>query len=139
MAIKGLKRNIFQRIFGIPATKLVSSPDCWSYEKGTLTVTLAKAPELERKGGGVRIEGGQLPMRVLVYRDDDGKVRALDNKCGHKGRRIDPVPGEKCLQCCSVNAAAYDYTGKKLDGPGDKPVRALEAEEQDGKVIVKLG
>jgi nitrite reductase/ring-hydroxylating ferredoxin subunit len=139
MAIKGLKRNIFQRIFGIPATKPASNPECWTYDKGALSVTLAKAPELERKGGALRIEGQQLPIRVLVYRDDDGKLRALDNKCGHMGRRIDPVPGEKCLQCCSVNAAAYDYDGKKLQGPGDKPMHALAVQEQDGKAIISLG
>ena len=72
MAIKGLKRNIFQRIFGIAASKPASDPNCWSYENGKLTVTLAKAPELERKGGGVRLEGRGLPIRVMVYRDDDG-------------------------------------------------------------------
>ena len=139
MAIHGLKRNIFQRIFGIPATKLAANPECWRYEQGSLTVTLSKAPELEPKGGAIRIEGKGLPARVLLYRDDEGQLRAINNKCGHMGRRIDPVPGEKCLQCCSVNAAAYDYAGKKLAGPGESPVAPLDVEEKDGKLVVKLG
>jgi nitrite reductase/ring-hydroxylating ferredoxin subunit len=138
MAIKGLKRNILQRLFGIPATRLATNPDCWTYEKGKLSVTLAKAPELAGKGGAIRIEARRLPVRVLLYRDDDGVLRAMSNRCGHMGRRIDPVPGEKCLQCCSVMAAAYDYSGKKLEGPGDKPMKVLETQEQDGKVIITL-
>lgn len=139
MAIQGLKRNIFQRIFGIPATKLPGSPDCWRYEQGSLTITLGKAPELEKTGGAIRVEGKQLPMRVLVYRDDEGKLRAVRNECSHMGRRVDPVAGHKCLQCCSVGATAYDYSGKKLEGPGERPLTLLDAEENDGQLVVKLG
>jgi nitrite reductase/ring-hydroxylating ferredoxin subunit len=138
MAIKGLKRSIFQRIFGVAATKLASDSSAWAYRGGSLRVTLAKLPELERKGGAVRIEGKQLPARVLVYRDDEGTIRAVSNRCGHKGRRVDPVPGEKCLQCCSVNAAAYDYAGNKLEGPGTERLKPFEVEEKDGELLIAL-
>jgi len=139
MAVKGLKRNIFQRILGICATKAPGDPACWACDGGNLTVDLARAAELTPKGGAIRLEGKGLPRRVLVYRDDSGSLRAIENKCAHKGRRIDPVPGEGILQCCSVNAAAYEYSGKRIEGPGEGHVRPLDLREENGKAVVRLG
>lgn len=138
MATKGLKRGILQRIFGIPATKPPANPDCWTYAKGTAVVTLSRAHELKHNGSAVRLEGNGLPLRVLVCRDDDGNLHAYHNKCGHQGRRVDPVPGEGCLQCCSVMGGFYEYDGKKRAGPGDAPLAPLKAREEDGKLLVEI-
>ena len=138
MAVKGLKRNIFQRILGICVTKPPVDPTCWTHAGGSVTVELARAAELGPKGGAIRLEGKGLPRRVLVYRDDSGALRALENKCAHKGRRIDPVPGEGILQCCSVNAAAYEYSGKKIEGPGEGHVAPLELREESGRAVIRL-
>jgi len=138
MPVKGLKRKFFQRLFGICVTRRPVDPECWTYSSGTAVLTVASAAELSAKGGAIRLEGKGLPMRVLVFRDDDSVLRAYKNKCGHKGRRVDPVPGERCVQCCSVNAAAYDYTGTRLQGPGKKPLVPLTAKEQDGKLVISI-
>jgi nitrite reductase/ring-hydroxylating ferredoxin subunit len=138
MAVKGLKRNIFQRILGICATKPPADPACWEHAGGTVTVDLRRAAELTPKGGAIRLEGRGLPRRVLVYRYDAGALRAVENKCAHKGRRIDPVPGEGIVQCCSVNAAAYEYSGRKLEGPGDGHITPLELREEGGRAVVRL-
>ena len=139
MAVKGLKRNIFQRLLGICVTKPPADPTCWEHAGGKVTVTLARVPELTPKGGAIRLEGKGLPKRMLVYRDDAGALRAIENKCAHKGRRIDPVPGEGILQCCSVNAAAYEYSGKKIEGPGEGQVAPLELREESGRAVIHLG
>lgn len=139
MAHNALKRNIFQRLFGIPATRPPQDPGCWSIGGGQLTIDLAKAPELSSKGGAIRLEGSGLPHRVLVFQDDEGTYRAYRNACGHVGRRVDPVPGDGTIQCCSFNHATYDYDCNKLEGPGDKPVTQHTVQEQDGKLIVELG
>jgi nitrite reductase/ring-hydroxylating ferredoxin subunit len=138
MAIKGLKRNIFQRILGICATKEPLNPECWTAAGGAITVNLEKASELAAKGGAIRLEGKGMPKRVLVFRDDSGALRAFDNKCAHKGRRIDPVSGEGIVQCCSVNAAAYDYQGKKIEGPGEGQLSPLAVKEEGGKAVIQL-
>ncbi len=138
MAVKGLKRNIFQRIFGICVTKPPADAGCWVVAQNTITVNLAAAPELSPKSGAIRLEGKGLAQRVLLFRDDAGVLRALENKCAHKGRRIDPVPGEGILQCCSVNAAAYEYSGKKIEGPGEGQLKVLEVREENGKATVAL-
>jgi nitrite reductase/ring-hydroxylating ferredoxin subunit len=138
MAVKGLERNIFQRLLGICVTKAPANPGCWVAAQGAVTVNLAGAPELSSKGGAVRLEGRGLRQRVLLFRDDAGGLRALENKCAHMGRRVDPVPGEGVLQCCSVNAAAYDYSGTKIEGPGHGQLKALEVREENGTARIRL-
>ena len=138
MAVKGLKRNIFQRILGICVTKEPANPGCWVVAQNQITVNLAGAPELSPKGGAIRLEGKGLPKRVLLFRDDAGVLRALENKCAHMGRRIDPVPGEGIVQCCSVNAAAYDYEGTRIEGPGKGQLTILVVREEHGTATVTL-
>ena len=68
-----LRRNIFQRIFGIYATKPPADEGCWSYEKGKAIVDLPRAPELSKPNGDVRLEIKEdLPARVLVFISEDG-------------------------------------------------------------------
>jgi nitrite reductase/ring-hydroxylating ferredoxin subunit len=136
MAVKFLKRNIFQRIFGIPATSKPQDPQCWSYTDGKLTIDLQKAPELSSSGGALRLEGGNLPVRLLVVFGEDGQFHAFQNRCTHLGhRRLDPVPGTSTVQCCSVNKSTYEYNGEKIHGPAPEPVTTYPA-EVDGETLV---
>jgi nitrite reductase/ring-hydroxylating ferredoxin subunit len=137
MAVRGLKRSTFQRLLGVCVTA-EADPGCWVTAQGTITVNLAGAPELASRGGAVRLEGKGLPRRVLLFRDETGVLRGVENTCVHMGRRIDPVPGEAILQCCSVKAAAYQYDGTKIEGPGEGQVKALEVREKHGTATVRL-
>jgi nitrite reductase/ring-hydroxylating ferredoxin subunit len=138
MPVKGLKRNIFQRIFGICRTRPPLDPECWTFEGDAISVDLSKAPEVAAKGGAIRLEGRKLPKRVLLFRGDDDALHAFENACAHMKRRVDPVPGEGILQCCSINAAVYDYSGKKVEGPGEGGLRALEIVQEGGKAVIRL-
>ena len=139
MEIKFLDRNIFQRIFGIPATAKPRNPDCWSYADGKLVIDLKRAPELESSGGALRLEGGNLPKRVLVVRDPEGNFRAFHNRCTHLGhRRLDPVPGTDTVQCCSVNKSTYGLDGTKVHGPAPNPVSVYPLRVEGDQVVVEL-
>ena len=138
MEIKRNKRNIFQRILGIPATPK-AEPSTWRFEGGQIIVDLERVPALKQPSGAFRMEGQGAPERVLVMRGEDGKHHAYRNVCGHAGRRMDPVAGTETIQCCSVNEATYAYGCQKLHGPGDKPVVQYPVEEKDGKLYVKVG
>jgi nitrite reductase/ring-hydroxylating ferredoxin subunit len=136
MAVKFLKRNIFQRILGIPATSKPKDPRCWSYSDGKLTIDLKKATELASSGGALRLEGDNLPVRLLVVLGEDGQFHAFQNRCTHLGhRRLDPVPGTNTVQCCSVNKSTYEYNGKTIHGPAPNPVITYPA-EVDGETLV---
>ena len=136
MDIKFLKRNVFKRVLGIPATSKPEDPDCWNYADGKLTVDLKKAPELETPGGAIRLEGRNLPERILVVFGDDETFRVFRNRCTHVGhRRLDPVPETGTVQCCSVNKSTYDFEGTKVYGPAPDPI-IIYPSSLDGDTLV---
>jgi nitrite reductase/ring-hydroxylating ferredoxin subunit len=136
--MKPYKRNIFQRILGLCATKPPQDEDCWSYSNGQLTIDLTRAKELDRPGSSLRFEGKDCPERILVIYGDDCQFHAYRNKCEHAGRRIDPVPGQEKLMCCSVSKTTYDYEGKIMAGPAKGPIRSYPIEISEGQLKVKI-
>jgi nitrite reductase/ring-hydroxylating ferredoxin subunit len=139
MKPKFLKRNFLQRILGIPATHQPNNSDSWTYDGTNIVLDLEKALELEKPGGAIRLEGGNLPMRVLVMRDEDGKIHAFENRCTHGGhRRLDPVPGTDTVQCCSVGKSTYDYSGKRIYGPAPEDIATFPTELHDRQLVIKM-
>jgi len=132
--------GFFKRLFGICATQLPANAECWTYRDGKLEVVLDKAPELSQKGGAVRLEGAPLPKRVLVVHGQDGAFHAFPNRCTHAGhRRIDPVPGEDKIRCCSVGKSTFDYSGKLLSGSAKESLEPLPLESEGGKLVISVG
>jgi nitrite reductase/ring-hydroxylating ferredoxin subunit len=139
MAPKFLQRNIFQRLFGIPATPRPGNPGCWQYAKGRLNIDLDKTPELAKPGGALRFEGDPLPVRVLLVHGEDGRLRAFHNRCSHVGhRRLDYVPGSETVQCCSVSKSTYGYDGSVLYGPAPEAITVYPLEIEGRRLTVML-
>lgn len=129
--------GIIKRLLGICATQLPVNAGCWTYAGGKLEVSLDKAPELSQKGGAVRLEGPSLPKRVLVVHGQDGQFHAFPNRCTHIGhRRIDPVPGEDKIRCCSVGKSTFDYSGKRLSGSAKESLVPLAVESDGSKLVI---
>lgn len=138
--VKILDRSFFARMLGIPATKPPADPGCWSYANGVITVDLSRAAELRNAGGGLRVEGDGVPVRVLIVRSGKGEYLAYHNRCSHIGhRRLDPVPGTDTVQCCSVNKSTYDPSGKCIHGPGKKPLRQFPVAVDGDRLTVSVG
>lgn len=139
MAIKFLKRSLFQRLLGIPATTKPLDPGCWTYSDGKVTIDLKGASELQKPGGAIRLEGRSLPERLLVLFGEDGQYHAFQNRCTHVGhRRLDPVPGTNTVQCCSVSKSTYNFEGIKVHGPTPKPIRTYLTETEGDRLIVTI-
>ena len=138
MTVKTLPRNIWQRILGISATKRPQDAACWSVAGDQITVDLTRASELNRPFGAMRIEGGATPERVLVFRDGADTLHAVCNRCGHAGRRLDPVPGTETIQCCSMGHSTYDYEGNVVSDSEVKPVHAYKVRTEGTKLIIDL-
>ncbi|MEZ5357983.1 MAG: Rieske 2Fe-2S domain-containing protein [Candidatus Zixiibacteriota bacterium] len=136
--IKYLKRGFFQRLFGKCATELPQNPDCWSYADGVITVDLSKAKELDPINGALRIEGDNLPNRVLVIYGEDNEYHAFANHCAHAKRRLDPVPGTHTVQCCSIGKSTYDYSGKILNNEKLSDITTYPVDFADGKLTIKI-
>jgi len=129
--------GFFKRLLGICETKLPSDDGCWRYADGRLDIELSRAPELAAPGGALRFEGGALPKRVLLVHGHDGQFRAFPNRCTHAGhRRLDPVPGEPIVRCCSVGQSVFDYTGKRLSGSATESIQPLRVEATGDRLVI---
>lgn len=129
--------GIFKSILGICETKPLS-PDLWSLEDGKVRVKVGKTSELSEKGGAVYLSGQGLSKPIIVVRTEGEGYLAFADRCTHFGRKLDPVPGEPLLRCCSLNHSTYDYEGKKTSGPGKKPLTRYSAALVDGDLLIAL-
>lgn len=136
--VKFLKRGVFQRMLGKCATPEPADPKCWVALRDRVFIDLRRAPELAHPGGGIRLEGNQLPFRVLVFRSDTNQIRAYMNICSHGGRRLDPVPGTNTVQCCSVGRSTFDSDGNVIHGPAKLRLKKLEVEVANQTAVVLL-
>ena len=128
----------FKSILGICETKPLSE-DLWSLEENKVHVKLSQISDPLPEGGAVYLKGEGLGKPVLILRTEEGQYLAFENRCTHgMHRKLDHVPGESKLRCCSVGHSTFDYEGKKLKGMAKGPLTRYEIEERDGDLIVTL-
>jgi nitrite reductase/ring-hydroxylating ferredoxin subunit len=76
---------------------------------------------------------------VLVVHGEDGQYHAFPNRCTHSGhRRIDPVPGEDKIRCCSVGKSTFEYSGQTVSGSAKEPLEPLTLEADGSKLIISV-
>jgi nitrite reductase/ring-hydroxylating ferredoxin subunit len=130
--------GILKQLFGICETNPPGDPGCWAVQGDEVHLDLARAPELSRPGGALRLEGRGLPERILLVHGTDGVFHAFRNRCTHMGRRIDPVAGSATIRCCSLSKSTFDYSGKGVSGPAKGPVQTYPVAMREGTVVVSL-
>ena len=132
---------IFKRIFGFSVTSAPADEGCFTVRDGIVEVDLARATELATPGAALRLESPDLSDRLMVLHGIDGTYRAYTNHCACSGWRIDPVPGERKVRCCTLARSTYDYAGKKLSGPakGDLTTHGAEADGDTLTITLKPG
>ncbi len=136
MEVKSLNRNIIQRLFGTSETKFPKDKSCWSYKDGKVIIDLTKVPELSKHYGAIRLEGKDMPNRLLVIRGNDEFFYAFKNHCTHRQRRLDPVPGTDTVQCCSVGKSTFDFGGLKLSGAAQADIKTYAVTKKDNILTV---
>jgi len=129
--------GIIKALMGKCETKELD-PSLWSLENGQVRVSLGQVTELAAKGGAVYLQDKELDKPVLIVRTEDDRYLAFANKCTHGGRKIDHVPGELKLRCCSVGHTTYDYDGNVIKGMAKGPIAKYETEVMGTDLIVKL-
>ncbi len=140
MSGKILKRNIFQRLFGISATGKPKDEGCWIYAEGTVSVDLERARELSQTWGAIRLENERMPRRILLVRGEGETFYAFDNCCKHGHRRLDPIPGEGQIQCCSVGKSTYGLDGTLIYGSAKENIETFKVirDRQTLKIEIPL-
>jgi nitrite reductase/ring-hydroxylating ferredoxin subunit len=130
--------NIFQRLFCVTISPPPADAGCWNLTGDKLEINLTRAPELQPIGRSIRLEDDKLPDRVLLVHADDGTFHAFRNRCACGGFRIDPVPGEAKVRCCTPMQSTYDLTGKPTGRHPDKDVETLAVTVSDGLLTVDI-
>jgi nitrite reductase/ring-hydroxylating ferredoxin subunit len=136
--MKFLKRSIVQRLAGTCITPKPVNDDCWRVRGNQVEVSLKDAAELSRPSGALRLEGKGLEQRILIVHGEDGEFHAYPNHCPHAGRRLDPMPGEAMLQCCSLGKSTFDYSGKVLYGEDTTAIHPLPLRREKDRLVVVL-
>lgn len=130
--------GLFKSILGICETRPLDA-GLWTVEGNQVTIRLSGAGALAPVGGAVRLEGQDLPSRVLVVHTDADEYLAFENRCTHTGRRrLDPVEGRAEVRCCSIGHSIFDYEGKRVSGPATDPINKHRAEKRGEELIVTL-
>lgn len=130
--------GFLRAVRGVCDTKPLS-PDLWMLEGSTARVKLSLKRDVISRGGGGYLEGKGLRRPILVVRADDDRYLAFTSRCTHMAhRKIDPVPGQRLLRCCSVFHSTFDYEGKRLSGPARDPLTRHEITMDKGDLLIKL-
>ena len=102
---------------------------------GPTRLTRAEVEALEGKRFVIVPAGGS---RVLVVRDQEQRLHALDARCTHEGCTVQYVPAEGVVWCACHNGR-FDLDGRVLAGPPPRPLpRYVAREEDDGGVLVTV-
>jgi len=131
-----LDRNIYQRIFGRPATKPPGDYQCWNYRDGIITVDLNKAGELNKIGGAVYLFDKILSDKIIVVCDEYESFHAFRGRCRHKEKN-DGVSGLMSA-CCAVNDGARDRDDTTLTVIPEDCIETYRTERVNGTLTIFL-
>lgn len=129
--------SIFKAVLGICETKPLGG-ELWSLEGNKVKVKLSQMSEPLQKGGAVYLKGGGLTTPVFLLRTEDDRYLAYEDRCTHFGRKLDPVPGEAKLRCCSLFHSTYDLDGKNISGAAKTPLTNYVVEQNDGDLVITM-
>ena len=102
---------------------------------GPTTLTAEEVQKVEKERFCILRAGDR---RVMVFRDADDELRALDAKCTHEGCTVTYVPAESVIACACHNAR-FDIDGRVISGPPPRPLPQHDVHQDDaGNVIVQV-
>lgn len=71
-------------------------------------------------GGIIEVNG----KKAGVYKDENGKVYAVQTRCTHLGCQLEWNPDEKSWDC-PCHGSRFDYQGRLIDNPAKKSLNSL--------------
>jgi len=115
---------------GFPVIEYLTPPkDAGGANK--LTLDDAQKQELASKGFLIARMGTD---RVLMFKDPDGKVRALSAKCTHEGCTVQYAAADAVVSCACHNGRVT-LEGRVISGPPPRPLTPFVVEGDLGGVV----
>ncbi len=127
-------RRGFIRLLSAAVAGLLTLPASLARAK-KVALPLAKLPKLQAVGGWIvlKIKGNE----VLLVRDTERTVHALNPTCTHKKCRVSYTHGDRKFHC-ECHKSAYALDGRVLDGPAPKPLQVYPAKLAGDRIILSL-
>lgn len=135
------RRNLLNALLGgsfvawaaavvFPVLKYLTPPkDAGGANK--LTLDDAQKAELGAKGFLIARMGTE---RVLMFKDPDGKLRALAAKCTHEGCTVQWAASEAMVTCACHNGR-FTQEGRVISGPPPRPLTPFVVEGDLGGTV----
>ena len=130
--------DFFRAIAGVCQTQPLA-PGSWTKDGDEIRVNIGAVEQLNQPDGAVYLTGQGLARPILLVRSSEGPLLACQNACTHGGRKLDPVPGESTLRCCSVGHSTFDYKGARISGSAKDPLTFYPVQESDGQALIQVG
>jgi len=100
---------------------------------GPVRLTPAQVDALQSKRFVIVPAAG---TRILAFRDQSQKLRALDARCTHEGCTVQYVAAQAAIWCACHNGR-FDVEGRVLAGPPPRPLpRYGIHEDSQGNVLI---
>ncbi len=100
-----------------------------------IALALDKAKPVKDNGGSIKLKVKDQPL--LLVRDKEGGIHAIDPTCTHKKCQIDYSSDTGNLHC-KCHKSAYSLDGKVLGGPAPKPLKIFKASLDGERIIIEL-
>ncbi len=128
--------SVLKAMLGICQTKPLDDA-LWDVEGNKIQVRLSQMPL--PKEGATYLKGKGLNKPIFIFRTADDRYLAFQNRCTHIGhRRLDPVPGENKIRCCSVFHSTYDLEGNPISGPARNQLNKYEVQQSGEDIVIAL-
>ena len=128
--------SLIKAMLGICKTKPLGDSS-WNMEGNQIYIKLNEMPLPPE--GATYLKGKGLQKPVFIFRSADDQYLAFQNRCTHIGhRRLDPVPGENKIRCCSVFHSTYDLDGNPISGPARNQLKKYEVQQSGDDLIITL-
>jgi len=101
----------------------------------SLAIPLEKVKKLKKIGESmiIKVKGQQ----VLLIRDTEETIRALDPICTHKGCTVAYIENDNRLEC-PCHQSAFTLEGAVVRGPATRPLKAYDAKLDGDRIILSL-
>ncbi len=128
------RRGFMKKIVGALGLGIVALKSGVAFAK-KLALPLDKVAALKQVGGSVvvKLSGKE----VLLIRDTEKTVRALNPKCTHRECLVGYNKKTGKVDC-SCHGSAFDLNGKVLVGPAVKNLKTYAASLADGQIVVTV-
>ena len=100
-----------------------------------VAITVSKVEKLAKPGGSAVLKIKD--QDVLIIRDTEKTVRALDPTCSHQ-KCIVAFDSKDSLIHCPCHQSAYNLDGKVLGGPAPKPLVTFPAILDGDRIVISL-